>query len=94
MFVVTVWFDLVPGQASGFLPLVRDNARRSLADEPGCRRFDVCLDPDAPDRCFLYEIYDDAAAFRAHCEASHFKQFDAVSGPLVVRKTVHILTLL
>lgn len=93
MLVVTVWFDVLPGRMSEFLPLIRRNAERSLADEPECRRFDVCIDIEAKDRCFLYEIYDDEAAFRRHCEAAHFKVFDAESAALVVRKEMRLLEL-
>ena len=93
MFVVTVWFDILPSSMNEFLPLIRENAQRSIADEPGCRRFDVCLDPRAPDRCFLYEIYDDEAAFQAHCRADHFKSFDTASAHLVAGKEVRLLRL-
>jgi quinol monooxygenase YgiN len=37
-----------------------------LADEPGCSRFDVLVDPKVPTKFTLYEIYDDEAAFDAH----------------------------
>jgi quinol monooxygenase YgiN len=94
MLVVTVWFEIKPGRFDAFLPLIQENARRSVADEPGCRQFDVCLDPEAPERCFLYEIYDDEEAFQAHCRSAHFKAFDTASAPLVATKDVQLLRLL
>ena len=39
------------------------NARASVEHEPGCSQFDVCVDPKDKSRIFLYEIYDDRAAF-------------------------------
>ena len=63
MYVITVEFEIDPDRLEAFLPLMRDNAAASVRDEPGCRQFDVCQDPDAPNRIFLYEIYDDHASF-------------------------------
>jgi len=42
----------------------------------------------AADRVFLYEIYDDAAAFDTHKKAPHFATFDRDSAPLVASKVV------
>jgi quinol monooxygenase YgiN len=38
---------------------------------------------------FLYELYDDEAAFAAHLETPHFKAFDREVAPWVVGKVVH-----
>jgi quinol monooxygenase YgiN len=45
-----------------FMPLMVDNARASREQEPGCRQFDVCLDPAAPNVAFPYEICGEVAA--------------------------------
>ncbi len=92
MFAVTVVFTLKPGSAEAFLPLIKDNAATSLGDEPGCHQFDVCWDPMRPDEVFLYELYDDAAAFDAHLAADHFKAFSAASDALVANKQVRTYT--
>jgi quinol monooxygenase YgiN len=42
---------------------------------------------------FLYEIYDDRAAFDAHLAAAHFKRFDAAVGSMVASKAVRLLNL-
>ena len=88
MFVVTVSFEIAAAQAAAFLARVGKQASDSLAGEPGCHRFDVCIDPDRPGRVFLYEIYADAAAFGAHLESAHFKAFECEVGPMLVSKTV------
>ena len=59
-----------------FRRLINENARASVRDEPGCRQFDVVVPDGEPDSIFLYEIYDDAAAFDAHKKTPHFAQFD------------------
>ena len=88
MFVVTVDFRAAPGQAEALLAALCQNAARSLADEPGCRRFDVCRSDEGPDRFFLYELYDDRAAFDAHRATPHYAAFADATRGLVAEKTV------
>ena len=83
MFAVTVLFDIHPGQMDAFLPRMIDNARTSRDTEPGCQQFDVCREGD---RIFLYEIYDDRAAFDAHLATDHFLSFDAAVADMVAEK--------
>ena len=92
MYVVTVEFVVKAGHAAEFLPAMIENARASREREPGCRQFDVCTDPNDPHAIFLYELYDDRAAFDAHLATAHFKAFDAKVGPWVERKAVRIYT--
>ncbi|AXT27480.1 antibiotic biosynthesis monooxygenase [Ruegeria sp. AD91A] len=91
MFVVTVTFTLMPGTRDTFLPLMVENASTSLREEFGCQQFDVCLGDD-PETVFLYEVYDDAAAFGAHLESAHFKTFDAAVADMIKAKVVHQYT--
>ncbi|CTQ52849.1 Autoinducer 2-degrading protein LsrG [Roseibium album] len=88
MYAVTVLFKINEGRQDEFLPLMIENAKLSLKDEPGCRQFDVCTDPARPGDVFLYEIYDDAAAFQAHLQTPHFKSFDANVSDMIAAKTV------
>ena len=66
------------------------NARTSREVEPGCRQFDVCVDPDDPLRVFLYERYADEQAFDAHKASAHYRHFDAQAKEWVVGKVVRI----
>lgn len=52
-----------------------DNAPRSREDEQGGRRFDVCTDAGRPGVVYLYELYDDRAAFDTHLASARFKAF-------------------
>ncbi len=83
MYVVTVTFTIDPAQRNAFLPLMLENARISRDDEPGCRHFDVCTDDAKPNTVFLYELYDDRAAFDAHLDSAHFKSFAAAVQPML-----------
>ncbi|MEM6728359.1 MAG: putative quinol monooxygenase [Pseudomonadota bacterium] len=90
MFAVTVRFEIKEGDVAAFLPLMRANAAQSLADEPGCHRFDICTDPARPSEVFLYELYEDAAAFDAHLKSPHFLSFDAQTSDMISEK--HVVT--
>lgn len=79
MFAVTVTFTIHDGKMDAFLPLILKNARASVSDEPGCRQFDVCTDPSRPGQVFLYELYDDEAAFEMHQTMPHY----LATGPAV-----------
>jgi quinol monooxygenase YgiN len=43
-------------------------------EEPGCRFYQPCRDPESPRVFLIFEIYDDAAAFDAHGASEHFQQ--------------------
>jgi autoinducer 2-degrading protein len=87
-FVIIVDFRLRAGAKARFRSMIDANARASVKDEPGCRRFDVVEPKGEPARILLYEIYDDETAFDAHCRTAHFLAFDAESAPLVEEKHV------
>jgi len=91
MYVIIVDFEIEPDRLTEFLPLMRENAAASVRDEPGCQQFDICHDPDSPHHIFLYEIYDDRAAFEAHLASPHFRDFDAATVDMVTAKTVRAL---
>lgn len=87
-YAVVVTFQTVPGQMAAFLDLMIENAKTSLAVEAGCQQFDVATDPDRPNEVFLYERYNDRAAFDAHLKAAHFIAFDAASTDMIADKQV------
>ena len=89
MYVVTVVFEPKPEYAGAFRAAMLANAKVSRETEPGCRKFDVCVEADTG-RTFLYELYDDRAAFEAHLAAAHFKTFDGVIRDWIARKDVRI----
>ena len=91
MYVIIVDFEIKPDRVANFLPLMQENAAASVRDEPGCHQFDVCRDPDAPHRIFLYETYDDRAAFEAHLASSYFRNFDTATADMIVSKDVRTL---
>ena len=90
MYVVTVEFDVRAEMAPAFRAAMIANATASRRDEPGCRQFDVCADPAEPASIFLYELYDDRAAFDAHLASDHFRRFDEETRDWIAGKAVRL----
>ncbi len=88
MYVVVVEFELHPGRVAAFRKRVARQAAESLAREPGCHVFDVCVDPAREAFVLLYEVYSDRAAFDAHLLSAHFAAFDREVESWVVSKRV------
>ena len=88
MYAVAVEFEIDPSQWDAFMPLMLENAAHSRTGEPGCRQFDVCAGPPAPATVFLYELYDDRAAFDAHLASAHFKAFATATGSMIVNRRI------
>jgi len=87
-YAVCVTFVVKEGAMQDFLPLMRRNASMSLSSEPACKQFDVLTDPSRPSEIFLYELYDDRAAFDFHLKSDHFRQFEAEAKDMIATKTV------
>lgn len=91
LFCIHVEFEIHAPHVEAFREAIVLNASQSLSLEPGCRQFDVLLDPADDRRVVLYELYDDAAAFAAHLQSAHFLEMNARTAPWVVGKTVRTL---
>lgn len=72
MHVLLVTMQVQSEHREAFLESMLDDARGSVADEPGCLRFDVLQDSKDSNRIYLYEAYRDEAAFQEHLKAPHF----------------------
>ncbi len=83
-FVVVAEFEVKTECVRDFLALARDDARHSLADEHGCRQFDIVQLDETPARIMFYEVYDDRAAFDAHLQTQHLDRFRAGFPALIV----------
>lgn len=90
-FVLIVEFDVKPEHLGRFNELIAVNAKASVADEPGCRQFDVLQDQDNPNRIVLYEVYDSPAAFQDHMGRRHTQTFLAAAKPLINKQTAYKL---
>lgn len=90
-FVLVVDFEVKPENLDRFHQLIAENARKSVANEPGCRQFDVMRAEDDPSRITLYEVYDDKAAFDAHAKMPHVAAFFAEARPMIASQSARRL---
>lgn len=90
MHIVTVEFDIHPQHVESFKVRVLQQAADSLENEEGCKVFDVAVSLERPYRMFLYEVYDNSAAFQIHLESPHFKAFDRDVAEYVRSKKIQV----
>lgn len=88
MFIVAAELSVDAPNHDLFLPHVLENARLTRTTEPGCRQFDVNLNPDKRGEFFLYEVYDSRAAFDAHQASAHLQAFREAAGPMLKNRNV------
>ena len=74
-FALVVHVQIKPDAVERFMPLALENAKATRETEPGCRQFDVLVDPSDATKVVYYEIYDSEAAFQAHQQTPHFKKY-------------------
>jgi len=84
-FVLEVRIRIKPDSVDAFMAKLADNAKAART-EPGCRTFDVSVDPNDKTSVMLYEVYADEKAFQAHQETPHFKKYLAEAIPLLASR--------
>jgi quinol monooxygenase YgiN len=82
-YVLSVQLRIRPENVDRFMGECLANGKAARETEPGCRTFDVLVDPQDPTRVMLYEVYADEKAFEAHQQTPHFKKYLAEAVPLL-----------
>ena len=91
-FAIAVTFRIKPEFVDQFRARVLQQASDSLRLEDGCQQFDVSVDENDPSIVFLYETYDNAAAFDTHRATPHFADFSQTIADWVDSKELRRLT--
>ena len=86
--VLQVNIRIKPENVDAFMSKVIENGRAARS-EPGCRQFEVLVDPDDPTKIMLFEVYDDQKAFEAHQAGDAFKKYLANAVPLLASRERH-----
>jgi quinol monooxygenase YgiN len=60
--------------------------------EPGCKQFDVVVDPKDRTSVMLYEVYADGKAFEQHQQTAAFKKYVDEAVPLLASRERHFWT--
>lgn len=90
-FVLVVNIRVKPENLDAFMKKLGDNAR-AARNEPGCRQFEVLVDPKERTKLMLFEVYDDEKAFEAHQATPHFKKYLAEAVPLLASRERQVFT--
>ena len=89
--VLQVNIKIKPENVDRWMKMAMDNAREARK-EPGCRQFEVLVDPKDRTKVLLFEIYDDEKAFEAHQATPHFKKYLAEAVPLLASRERQVFT--
>jgi autoinducer 2-degrading protein len=84
-YVNAVDLDIVPAERDNYLAAITENGM-AAGKEPGCRRFDILNLASDPNHFFLYEVYENEAAFQAHRASEHFKKYAATTAKMVAKR--------
>lgn len=90
-FVLMVNIRVTPEHIERFVKLLADNVREARR-EPGCRQFEVLVDPNDRAKIVLFEVYDDERAFEVHQETPHFRKYLAEAVPLLASRERQVMT--
>ena len=90
-FVLVVNIRVAPEHVESFMKLLADNVHEARR-EPGCRQFEVLVDPKDRAKIMLFEVYDDERAFEVHQETPHFKKYLAEAVPLLASRERQVMT--
>lgn len=97
---IIVEFETLEGAEPEFTRIITDHARRTLAEEPGCKRFEVIkpIGKDGapePNKVMVNELYADQAAVDAHNANPRMKPLGETLKPLLKsRRLILALSLL
>ncbi len=73
-YCLVVKWTIKEGELDAVLEALRPLTATSR-EEPGCLLYQAHRDPENDNVIFLYEQYEDEAAYLAHADSEHFKHY-------------------
>lgn len=87
--------EIDPAQLESYKAAVREQIETAVRLEPGVLALYSVADKENPAHVFVFEMYADVEAYKAHLETTHFKKYKAATNDMVkslkLRDTVPIL---
>lgn len=87
--------EIDPAQFDAYKAAVEEQIQAAVRSEPGVLALYAVADKDTPALVFVFEMYADVDAYRAHLETEHFKTYKLATQTMVrslkLRETVPIL---
>ena len=91
VYVIVAELTVAPERLADFIAHSSEDGRASVANEDGCRQFDVHVSADGSPTVVLYEVYDDRAAFEAHLQTPHFFRWRDATQDWITERRVTFL---
>lgn len=88
--VLVVEYRIKPEYRDAYLARLRRHRRDVIANEPGCKAFNILTTDEDPDRVLLYEIYADETAFEAHGNTPYMANYRAETEPMTASRVRHL----
>jgi quinol monooxygenase YgiN len=88
MFVTLQRFEIEPASIGMFRAAITKQGEVTRQRENGCRRVDICFDKKIAERCLVYTVFTDEAAYNHHIITDHYTIFDEISLPWIVSRTL------
>ncbi|NKB57484.1 MAG: hypothetical protein GKS00_14255 [Alphaproteobacteria bacterium] len=86
-----VEFNVKAEHRVAFITLLREHAEGTVQEEEGCVQFDVLL-PNENGRVFLYEVYRDEVALKAHMASERLANTRSSYDGWIDDRTIHVCT--
>ena len=87
--------EIDPAQLDAYRAAVKDQIEAAVRLEPGVLALYSVADKENPAHVFVFEMYADVEAYKAHVETDHFKRYKVTTRDMVkslkLRETVPIL---
>jgi quinol monooxygenase YgiN len=87
--------EIDPAQLDAYKAAVKEQIEAAVRLEPGVLALYSVADKENPAHVFVFEIYADLDAYKAHLETAHFKKYKVATQDMVkslkLRDTVPIL---
>jgi autoinducer 2-degrading protein len=92
LYINAVAIDVAPGQIENYLAAIKEVGAATIKTESGCSEFDITVSQKDPNHVFVFEVYENAAAFDAHLKSDHYKKYAATAKDIVAKREVHPLS--
>lgn len=91
MYIVHVHIHVKPKQTEAFIKATKENAEKSVGNEPGVARFDVMQQIEDPTRFILIEVYRTPEDATRHKETKHYKRWREIAEPMMAEPRTRII---
>jgi autoinducer 2-degrading protein len=92
LYINAVSIDVAPGQIENYLAAIKEVGTATIKTEPGCSEFDITVSQKDPNHLFIFEVYDNSAAFDTHLKTDHYRKYAATAKDIVAKREVDPLS--